>query len=169
MSAGITVQGKDRKLAEARERRGEERCRRTGGWTMGRLLKCFSIHIPEEILQSPPSGKLVRVPRDLCRSRSGQPRGTGSQQQSSCPGTAWAGDCTGDSPGCFCSPKAFGEYGKKGQVFLRKAGGIYSQLRSVQSYYLPLWYAEPLVSPALVPQTKDDFENEGTAIKDTSK
>lgn len=85
------------------------------------------------------------------------------------PGTAGAGDGTGDSHGCFCSPKTFREYGKRGQVFLRKAGGIYSQLRSVESYYLPLCYAEPLVSPALVPQTKDDFENEGTTIKDTSK
>lgn len=111
----------------------------------------------------------VQIPQDLCWSCSGQPRGTGSQQQSSCPGSASVGDGTGDSHGCFCSPKTSREYGKKGQVFLRKAGRIYSQLRSVESSYLPLWYAEPLVSPAPVPQTTDDFENEGTTIKDTSK
>lgn len=162
VSAGITVlsvQEKDRKLAEARERRGEERCRRKWGWTVGIQSKWFlpapntfsnsnidinaflSIFLKKSHGVCTVESSLahccrsqVWVPWKVCRYCSGQPRSTWSQQQSSCPSTVWAGDSTRDSHGCYCSPKTFsGSMEKRCRFFCSRVGGIYSQLHSVES------------------------------------
>lgn len=194
MSAGITVlkvQKKDIKLAEAREEEVRNDAEGNGvkQWEDSRsyffLLQipfqtqrhqCFSIHIPEETLRSPHSGKFLctllqvpgvsslevasillwPVPQHIQPAAELLPQHCiGRSQQQRLPRML------------LLSKEFFREYGKRYRVFCGQVCSTYSQLHSVEIQYL-LLQAEPLVISVIVPETKV-FENEGTTIENNNK